>query len=85
MHLLLLVVLRLDKPRMPGFPLGHLVRLNKRLQEDRLRCLTTGLDEVGLWPIQGLLDGVVPDLWRRDLHKRPAIQVSHLMVALILI
>ena len=68
MHLVLLVVLRLDKPRMPGFSLGHLVRLNQRLQEDWLRCLTTRLYEVGLWPIQGLLDGVVPDLWGRDLH-----------------
>jgi hypothetical protein len=81
----LLVVLRLDQPRVPGFPLGHLVRLNQRLQEDCLWCLTTVLDEVGLRTIQGLLDGVVPDLRGRYFHKGPAIQVSHLHIALILI
>jgi len=43
MHVLLLVVLRLDQPRMPGFPLGHLVRLNQRLQEDWLGRLTAVL------------------------------------------
>jgi len=43
------------------------------------------LDEIRLRAIQGLLDGVVPDLWGRDLHKRPTIQVSHLHIALILI
>jgi hypothetical protein len=85
MHVLLLVVLWLDQPRVPGLPLGHLVRLNQRLQEDRLGCLTTVLDEVGLRAIQGLLDGVVPDLWGRDLHKGPTIQISHLHIALILI
>lgn len=85
MHVLLLVVLRLDQPRVPGLPLRHLVRLNKRLQEDWLGCLIAVLDKVGLWAIQGLLDGVVPYLWGRDLHKGPAIQVSHLHIALILI
>ena len=44
MHvLLLLVVLRLDQPRVPGLPLGHLVRFNQRLQEDRLGRLTAVL------------------------------------------
>ena len=44
MHvLLLLVVVGLDQPRVPGLPLGHLVRLNQRLQEDRLGRLTAVL------------------------------------------
>ena len=44
MHVLLLVVLlRLDQPRVPRLPLGHLVRFDQRLQEDRLGRLTAVL------------------------------------------
>ena len=44
MHVLLLVVmLRLDQPRVPGLSLGYLVRFNQRLQEDRLGRLTAVL------------------------------------------
>ena len=41
--LLLVVMLGLDQPRVPGLPLGHLVRFNQRLQEDRLGRLTAVL------------------------------------------